>query len=65
MTTRKEHVNWCKRRALEYVEAGDFNQALASMGSDLNKHKETEDHPAMVLGLQMLIMGLLDTLKKK
>ena len=41
--TRKEHLAWCKKRALEYVEQGDLQQAIASMLSDLSKHDETED----------------------
>lgn len=41
--SRAEHVAWCKQRALEYVERGDFAGALASMTSDLGKHSETAD----------------------
>jgi len=29
--TRDEHLKWCKERALEYVDAGDLQQALTSM----------------------------------
>ena len=42
MTTRAEHIRWCKKRALEYVEAGLRDQAVASMMSDLRAHPETE-----------------------
>jgi hypothetical protein len=35
--TRDEHLAWCKRRALEYVDAGDIDQARTSMLSDLQK----------------------------
>lgn len=41
MTTRQEHLQWCKNRAMEYVAAGDLPNAVASMVSDLNKHPET------------------------
>ena len=41
MTTRAEHLAWCKTRALEYVESGDLKGAQASMASDLTKHPET------------------------
>lgn len=41
MITRDEHMAFCKRRALEYVDAGLLDQAVASMGSDLNSHDET------------------------
>jgi hypothetical protein len=36
--TRDEHLAWCKRRALEYVDAGDLTHAVASMASDLKTH---------------------------
>jgi len=41
--TRQEHLDWCKKRALEYVDRGDLQQAVASMLSDMNKHDETQD----------------------
>ena len=57
--TRAEHLDWCKRRANEYVDIGDNNQAFASMTSDLNKHPETEGHTALGLGMSLLIAGKL------
>lgn len=39
--TRDEHLEWCKKRALEYVERGDYTNAVKSMLSDLRKHPET------------------------
>ena len=39
--SRAEHLQWCKDRALEYVERGDGPQAIASMLSDLGKRPET------------------------
>ena len=54
--SRAEHLAWCKQRALEYCDMGDVNQAYASMGSDLGKHPETANHPAIQLGM-MLLMG--------
>ena len=59
--SRAEHLEFCKKRALEYVDAGDTQQALASMTSDLGKHEGTRDHPAAGLGLQMMMIGSLDT----
>lgn len=41
MKTRSEHLKWCKKRAREYLERGDFRQAITSMLSDLTKHPET------------------------
>ena len=59
--TRSEHLDWCKKRALEYVGMGDTNQAFASMGSDLRKHPETANHSAIQLGMMLLIGGKLDS----
>jgi hypothetical protein len=60
-TTRAEHLAWCKQRALEYVEAGDIEQAFASMGSDMSKHPETANHAAIPLGAMMLLSGMLSS----
>ncbi len=38
---REQHLAWCKGRALQYLDRGDYGQAIASMGSDLGKHEET------------------------
>jgi len=38
--TRKEHLDWCKERALKYVDDGNLQQAYTSMTSDLSKHPE-------------------------
>jgi len=56
MKTRAEHLRWCKDRALEYLDTGDIPNAIASMGSDLNDHPETRDHPAISLGLQLQML---------
>ena len=39
--TRAEHLQWCKDRALVYVDQGNFSEALSSMISDLQKNHET------------------------
>lgn len=62
--TRSEHLEWCKKRAMEYVDAGDILQAFSSMVSDLGKHPETERHSAIELGTMMLIGGFLGTTEK-
>jgi Tfp pilus assembly protein PilF len=56
MRDRAEHLAWCKQRALEYLDAGDLTNAVASMGSDLNKHPETRPAAALMqLGMMELI----------
>lgn len=39
---RQQHLDWCKKRAHEYLARGDVQNAVTSMLSDLNKHPETE-----------------------
>ena len=62
--SRAEHLEWCKRRALEYCDSGDPTQAFTSMCSDLRKHPETERHSAMELGVMLLMTGHLSTVDK-
>ena len=38
--SRDEKLQWCKDRAIEYVDRGDLSQAVSSMGSDLQKFDE-------------------------
>ncbi|HET6921291.1 MAG TPA: hypothetical protein VFI46_17780 [Jiangellaceae bacterium] len=59
--TRKEHLAWCKQRALAYVEAGDLTEAFASMVSGMNKHPETADSDLHILGMALLMSGHLST----
>ena len=58
---RSQHLDWCKKRALEFIKVGDCQQAYASMASDMRKHSETDNHPAIDMGFQMLFGGLLNT----
>ena len=58
--TRSEHLEWCKQRALEYVDT-DPQNAYASMVSDLGKHLETAGHPGIGLGTMMMLGGHLNT----
>lgn len=47
--TREEHLAWCKKRALENVDAGLLALAVISMRGDLNKHPETLGLAAVTL----------------
>lgn len=60
-TTRKEHLDWCKKRALDYIKMDDLDNAFASMLSDMGKHDETTGHIGLELGFTMKLGGLLDT----
>ena len=56
--TRYEHIEWCKQRALEYVEIGDLDQAVSSMISDLLKHEEIVLNPMLAMeGLYSVQQG--------
>lgn len=57
---RGEHLAWCKKRALEFVDNDDLQQAYASMVSDLQKHDETVNHIGIELGMMQMLSGMLD-----
>jgi len=42
MMDRQSHLEWCKKRAHEYLAHGDVANAVTSMLSDMDKHPETE-----------------------
>jgi hypothetical protein len=54
MRTRAQHLEFCKQRALEYVERGELLNAVTSMMSDLKKHPDTED-----TGTALSMLGLM------
>jgi hypothetical protein len=56
MTTRAEHMKWCKERALEYADAGDAGNAIASLRSDLGKHPDTAASAEIVDDLMMPLL---------
>ena len=60
---REEHLAWCKKRALEYLDQDppDLKNALASLVSDLSKHEETCYHGASNLGVMLLVSNNLNT----
>ncbi len=39
---RQQHLDWCKKRAHEYLAMGDIMNAVTSMLSDMDKHPETK-----------------------
>lgn len=68
MTTRAEHLAFCKERALrelEYYLVHEPDRACAnaftSMASDMSKHPETDSPKLMQLGMMMLMGGMLNT----
>jgi len=60
-TTKADHMNWCKERALRCVEEGKLDKAWDLMVSDLGKHPETAGHVAIGLGMMLKMLGNLNT----
>lgn len=56
--TRQEHLDWCKKRALEYVDRGDLQSAVASMMSDMDKHEETKLGSGSILSAMGLMAAM-------
>jgi hypothetical protein len=59
--TRTEHLEWAKKRAIEYVDKGELSSAYASFVSDMGKHDGTRGHVSLAMGLQLQLMGQLET----
>lgn len=57
---RQEHLEWCKERAIEYVERGEIKDAFASFQSDMRKHKETAYHKGLKLMTDLFMGGQLN-----
>lgn len=56
MRSREEHLAECKRRALEYLDRGEIQEAFTSMLSDLTKHPETKDHIGGKIGVGYMLL---------
>ncbi len=60
-TTRTDHIAWVKERALAELDAGSRVNAIASVTSDMRKHPDTEEHPAVELMMMLAMAGHLDS----
>ena len=54
MRTRQEHLQFCKERAMEYVNRGELLEGVTSMMSDINKHPETADKGGVLAALGLM-----------
>ncbi len=54
MSTRQEHIEFCKKRAKAYLDQGDVTNGITSMLSDLNKHEETRFDGSTLSSLGMM-----------
>lgn len=61
LTTRAEHMAWCKQRALRYLNTPQWSESITSMMSDLGKHPDTANHAGIQLGMMLLMAGQLKT----
>ncbi len=65
--TRDEHLAWCKKRVLEYLNEGDVANAVTSMMSDLEKHPDTALKKGSILtmlGMQAIMSGDNDAARR-
>lgn len=55
--TRKEHIEWCKKRAIQEMDFyKDPTKGIISMMSDLRKHPETNSQALISLcGMQLMM----------
>lgn len=61
LVTRSEHIEWCKQRALQFLDTGDWFQALASLQSDLTKNPKTVNHGAIQLASSLALNRYLNS----
>jgi len=67
MITREDHINWCKKRANEYLDRGDIHNGVTSMLSDLSKHPATilpEGSPLNMLGMMAAMSGSISEARR-
>lgn len=65
--TRAEHLEWCKKRAHEYLNRGDLTNAVTSMMSDMTKHEETKfaaEGALGQLGMLAIMSGNRDEVRR-
>jgi hypothetical protein len=56
MMSQDEHLEWAKKRALEYLDAGDTKNAFTSMMSDLSKHPDLKNHGGIQIGVGFMLL---------
>lgn len=60
-----DHLAWCKKRALEYLNRGDAANAIASMLSDMRKHPDSGINPMIeAMGLKAAAQQDLDSARR-
>lgn len=60
--TRDEHMQWAKKRAINYIDTGmDLDEVMTGFHMDLKRHDELANHAAIELGFMQQMSGLLNT----
>jgi hypothetical protein len=54
----KEHFEWCKERAEEYLKIGDAQNAFQSFTMDMEKHEGTKDR----IPPELAMIGMMEIL---
>lgn len=62
--TRQEHLEWCKKRAMEAMTDGNIASGWASFLQDMADHPETKDHISLRMGNEMVFGGQINTLEE-
>ena len=57
--TRDEHLQWCKDRALAYLEKGKIAEGMASFTSDMSKHPSTNETLQNGLSHSLIMQALM------
>jgi len=56
---RNEHLAWCKKHAIAYVDAGDLSRAFMLMISGIRKYPDTYNETVAQIGMTIMMGGHL------
>jgi hypothetical protein len=64
ITLRSAHIQNCKNEAYVYLDKNDFASAWAAFYKDMKENKLTENHPALVIGMHLVLSGHITTIEQ-
>jgi len=65
MMTRDEHLEDCKKRALMVLDEGQGDEEVwAAFCTTMKQHPETINHPALVLGMRLMMTDTMRDMRK-
>lgn len=62
--SRKDHLEWCKKRAKEAMQGGNYAAGWASFVQDMAEHPETRDHVFLATGNQLVFGGKITSVSE-